>query len=377
MTVAARPLRVHVVYEYAADFRPHASAHLRLLRPLGHPALGVPWHVTFDSDYDVRPGADVVIVDRLWRPDINPALADALTARVRRSGARLLYALDDNLLDLVGERSDWLTPDHIAVLEGWLAEADGLLLTTEALAERYRGHNANVAVVPNALDERLLGGTQAPLHESPFGPRPLVIGYMGTTTHDADLALILPALRDVCAAHPGAVRLELVGVAGNADTVTALADLPVRWVAPNAHEREYPLFALWFTTSVHWDIAVSPLRDTPFNRSKSDVKHLDYAALGAAAVLSRVPAYADTVCDGQTGLLVENTVAAWRDALERLVRDDGLREALAVGAARYLYRERVLATCAPRWAEAIGALLGPSVGDATGGSGLAQSAPGT
>jgi hypothetical protein len=47
--------------------------------------------------------------------------------------------------------------------------------------------------------------------------------------------------------------------------------------------------------------------------------------LGAAGIFSRVPPYSDTVTDGETGGLVDNTVPAWRAALERLVSDEPYR----------------------------------------------------
>lgn len=355
----ARALRLHVLYEFGADFRPHGSAFLRLIRPLRHPSLAGIVEAGFDTHYDGR-SVDAVLVDRLWRPDVSLALAEELCDRTRAAGARLLYALDDNLLDLRAERGDWPSEEQERVVELLLRRADGVLVTTDALARRFATLNPNIEVLPNALDERLLvrrsphSGDRA---VEPFGPRPVVIGYMGTYTHDADLAMVLPALRAVCARAPGAVRFELVGVAGRSSTLDGLAGLPHRIVRGKAPEHEYPLFMVWFTSNIRWDVAISPLRDTPFTRAKSDVKFLDYAAAGAAPVASKHPAYEGTIDHGETGWLVEGTEAAWTDALDRLVGDPALRARLASGARAYLYGQRTLAHRAADWPAAIARLL--------------------
>jgi len=67
-----------------------------------------------------------------------------------------------------------------------------------------------------------------------------------------------------------------------------------------------------------------------FNRGKSGIKFLEYTAIGAATVCSRVPAYLDSVGESE-GLLVG--VGEWEEALTRLVTDEALRRQLA-GAAR-------------------------------------------
>jgi len=114
---------------------------------------------------------------------------------------------------------------------------------------------------------------------------------------------------------------------------------------------------LWFTSRVRWDIALSPLVDSDFNRAKSDVKFLDYAALAAPGIYSPIPAYQHSIEHLKTGWLAENTAAAWVEALDRLLQDDPLRIEMGNNAYRYLYAQRTLAQCAPRWDEAIRAIF--------------------
>jgi glycosyltransferase involved in cell wall biosynthesis len=172
---------------------------------------------------------------------------------------------------------------------------------------------------------------------------------MGTFTHDDDLMMIAPALREVWQRHRGEIEFQLVGVVGQAETLQALGGLPIRTVRPKRGQEEYPAFMRWFSSRLQWDVAISPLRDTPFSRCKSDIKFLDYSAMGAAGVYSRVPAYESSVRHLETGWLAENEVDAWVEALDTLLSDDDLRMQMARNATRYLYAERVLARCAHYW----------------------------
>jgi glycosyltransferase involved in cell wall biosynthesis len=238
-----------------------------------------------------------------------------------------------------------------------LQEADGVLVTTQALAQRLLELNQNIAVVPHALDEQLLVSRWVHGGTLPFGPRRKIVGYMGTLTHDDDLMMVLPALQTVRKRHGDEIEFQIVGGIGREGTLEALGELPVRVVNPGPAEIGYPLFMLWFTGHLRWDVAISPLMDTPFNRCKSDIKFLDYSAIGGAGIYSRVPAYESSVRHSQTGLLVDNDVGAWVEALETLLSDDGLRIELARNAIEYLYTQRILSCRAHDWPTALGKLL--------------------
>lgn len=356
--------RIHVLYEYGPDLRPHGSAYIRLLRPLMHPDVYENLEVTAGLEYEGQ-NVDAVVVDRLWRPDISMALAEGLVQDVRRAGAKLIYALDDNLPDLSARRLSLVSSgsrpaaEYRWIVRFFLRQADSVWVTTPVLQDRLTEFNSNIVVVLNALDERLLAGGRLPPINSPFGQRRKVIGYMGTLTHDDDLMMVLPALQAVWERHGGEIEFQLVGVVGQKDTLQAFGELPLHVVGPNPKEMEYPLFMLWFSSRCCWDIAIAPLKDTPFNHCKSDIKLLDYSAIGAAGIYSRVPAYESSVRHLETGWLVENDVDAWIEALERLLTDDDeLRGQMAQNASRYLYSRRLLAHCHHNWLKAVEALLG-------------------
>ena len=380
------PLRLHVLPEYIRSTKlPHSSPYIRLIRPLTHPSLAGRVEATFGQRYRGQ-AVDAVIVDRLWCPEVDMALVERLVAGVRRAGTRLIYALDDNLMDLPELGRPWPTPELAAIMVHLLRTADGVLVTTESLRKRVAEYNARIGVLPNMLDERLLGVGRVESNRvesdraesdrvesdhvesnhvqsnqdagSMAHARSLVIGYMGTLTHDDDLQLVIPALRAFCERFKDSpIIIELLGVTGDPATLAQLSGLPVRLLPPPPETDAYPMFMLWFTNHVRWDIAIAPLCDTPFHQAKSDIKFLDYAALGAAGIFSHVPAYAGTVRHGQTGWLAANEAGAWAEALTTLAGDEALRRRLARGAADYLFRERTVARRSGDWVVAIRRLL--------------------
>lgn len=354
-------LRLHVLYEHGPDPRPNGSAYLRLLRPLSHPSLRGLVEAQFALNYGGQP-VDAVIVDRLWRPDVSLPLLEQLHARVQAAGARLIYALDDSFLDAAhrlqsdsgGSNFESRIRQSVEFL---LRESDGLLVTSEALRARLTSFNRNICVLPHALDEHLLNHAGLGARPAPFGPRRKTIGYMGTPTHDDDLRLVLPALERLRRRHGDLVSIEIIGGVADRATLDAFSELPIRIVDCAPGEHEYPLFMLWYTSTIRWDIAIAPLADDPFNHCKSDIKLLDYAAVGAAGVFSRIPAYEASIRHERTGLLVENDTDAWVAALEQLLLDDAQQAQIASAATRYLYTQRTLQRSAVRWPAAIRSLL--------------------
>lgn len=344
--------RVLVLYEYSVVGLPHSTAYLRLLRPLSYPTLAEKFHVTPAPVYAGQE-AELVILDRTWRPDLTLEMAESLVESVRRSGAAFLYHLDD---DLRHPAVAWrFTPAQREAVQFFLHEAAAVLVSTPVLAERFAPFNDQILVVPNALDERLLVNRfhcGLPHGRDPFGSRPFVLGYMGTHTHDADLRLILPALQAVSARISVPLELHLIGGVGEAETWRQLRALPFRVRQIEPPTAEYPHFMLWFTGTRHWDLALAPLLDTPFNRGKSDVKFLDYSALGAAGIYSQGTVY-ESVIHGVDGWLAANEIDVWTEALHTLIGDPRLRLELASAAHRHLVQGRILSHRIHDW---IGAL---------------------
>jgi len=343
---------VHVLHGFYGAEIPYSCTYIRLLCPLSHPALADRIELTHGTAEEI-PDCDLLVVERhtLWPYERQLDGFVRVFSRCRQRGVPVLYELDDNLLDLHRDEP-WETypGDSLRGVVAFLArQADGMIVATPALAERMAGFRSEVLVVPNALDERLFG----PALE-PFASRPstVTIGYMGTLTHEADLRIVLAPLRALLLRHAGRVRLEVVGGAAEGRIASLFDGLPFRRRDPG-REDPYPKFVPWMRQLLRWDVAIAPLEDDAFTRGKSDLKYLDYAALGIPGVFSDVRPYRDAVRHRETGLLAANTTGAWADALGEIVTDVALRARLAEAAKAEVHEGRMLRTNAMRWSDAI------------------------
>ena len=96
-----------------------------------------------------------------------------------------------------------------------------------------------------------------------------------------------------------------------------------------------------YTAALHdADIALLPLRDTEFNRAKSDLKFIEAAGHGAVALASPT-VYAETMRDGETGLIFRSP-EEFAEKLDLLIERADLRRTLAEHAYRYVAEHRLL-----------------------------------
>jgi hypothetical protein len=338
---AVRPLVV-VVPERFGNGTPSPCGYIRLLQPLDHlAATGAIDMVVTDAAGALRHRPDAVVTQRYAMPD--PASADNLARHCRTHGVKLIYDLDDDLLKIPRDHPESaFLRTRTKLVARMLGHADAVWVSTEALRQTI---DARATIVPNGLDERLWADPAVRTTRS-WGE--LRILYMGTTTHEADFAMVEPALMRLHKEFSGRVRIDLIGV-------SARGDLPLginRIIPPSHAIASYPGFVNWITRQ-SWDVGIAPLADTGFNRAKSAIKTLDYAALGLAVLASDVPAYRASCAE-----LVGNT--DWFAALERLVRDPQRRLAQAQAAQqKFLLNGTLSAQAKIRWA-ALGLGVNPS-----------------
>lgn len=80
----------------------------------------------------------------------------------------------------------------------------------------------------------------------------------------------------------------------------------------------------WIDHVTQLPVGVAPLADTKFNRAKSWLKPLEYAAAGVPWVATNMPEYAELQKQG-AGFVVNNKGRAWTSVVRRLLADDDFR----------------------------------------------------
>lgn len=269
------------------------------------------------------PDADIVVLQRVTQPMLLQII------RIWQSrGLRVVIDMDDDLravtphtnpgafkLMHVQHHVDGADPDDPAARIDWQTTedacktADVVTTSSDALYKRYSPDSMFRRMLPNMVPSRYFS----------LEPKPEagVIGWAGATAFrysdpEQTGAAIARLQRD-------GFEFAVVGPPKDVETAWRLDRPPLRTGAVNLFE--YPDALQRFA------VGISPLVDTAFNRSKSWLKMIEYAALGVPCVVSPMPEYRKLHARG-VGVLAHNP-REWYQKLRLLLTDDARREDLA------------------------------------------------
>lgn len=253
-------------------------------------------------------GADAIIVQRTAIVDVNDAAR--LVEYVQKHKIKLFVDTDDAFGELdVNHPQYALQKERVDALNHVIEYADQVWFSTEPLKKLYKVKDSKV--IRNTLDLKIWDRLRTGVIEVPKMNEPLRMVYMGTVTHDKDFEIVIPALERLHAKYPGKFKLYVIGIARRLEEYPWMEQL-------KPDSALYPDFVHWFNGLPQFDIGLSPLEDSTFNRNKSDIKCLDYLACGIHPVVSDVEAYKNPEL---TGLItrVKDSEYAWYDALEEII----------------------------------------------------------
>lgn len=344
------------VFGWQADA---GTAYWRLRLPLtelaarGHEAMvaeRMPDGVQFAA------GADVVVASRTCNPGPS-ATFQRLAAEDRML---CVFETDDDLFAVTPDnaahdyfhrvRHQQLVPvglnevavgevevDRLAHTRDNLAAAHLVTTSTEHLAGVLRQcTDAPVVVLPNRVPRWL---TELPMPVAHDGR--LVYAHTGGVSHHRDFGEIAKTLRAHLQRHGDLVEFAAYGF----DSTSRVSSIRGR----TRHVPWQGSVDSYLRSLAGVDVGLAPLRETPFNHSKSALKVMEFGALGVPVIASNVGPYAEYVWHGVTGFLC-STAREWREALDALM-DQGLR--LAMGAAgREQAREHLVEDHAHEWLDA-------------------------
>ena len=177
------------------------------------------------------------------------------------------------------------------------------------------------------------------------------IGYLsGTTTHDADWALVEPAVTAILERFP----LAELWLVGSVNAGSSLSGHPrVRRLGPRPYQELPRLHA-------ELDIVLAPLEPwLEFSEAKSAIKWLEAAAAAVPVVASPTAPFREAIEHGVTGLLAAGD--GWESAIARLVEDPGTRDRIGRAARAAAYARYGPGAAARWWSEAWPRLVGGDV----------------
>jgi Glycosyltransferase len=290
----------------------------------------------------------------------------------RHHNKKFVMELDDNVLSIPEYNAAYDHYNHGKTLSLVAVEqmkiSDALFVSTPELAKNYAQFNRNVYVVENVIDTALWRTSHPPRR------RALNIGWVGGGTHGEDLAISKDPILNVLRDYPKANFICLHGAPKFFKHKDGCRFLDRSMEHPpciecGGHDRliwthefktikKYPKWVNGYDLHV----GIAPLVDNDFNRGKSNLRWLEYSAMGIPTVASKVGHFAETIKDGETGLLAE-TEEQFENALRRLLDDPDLRDSIGKNARREVmenWSPRNMASKYIRALESVLAVTNPS-----------------
>lgn len=182
-------------------------------------------------------------------------------------------------------------------IEKLMSRADGMTVSTNKLKEIYSKFNQNITVIPNHLPKFLWGEARLrlfhPFSSDPKHIKPRIL-YQGSDNHFCTKILQKQGLKG------GDFGDELINfIKKTMDKYT--------WVFMGGYPLELDEFKCngkieyhnWkgsfdypnYIKSIEPDLCIAPLKQNLFNESKSNIKNLEYVAIGSPAIYSDIEPY--------------------------------------------------------------------------------------
>lgn len=191
---------------------------------------------------------------------------------------RVFFATDDFSTggELMGQPARWLSRQQ----DRLVAEADRLVVISQALADRFSGVRPDVLLVPNGVaDEVFRAVDDAPWPSDVTLPRPIA-GFVGHLSERIDLEYLEEVARrghSLLLVGPRQPTFQMA-------RLDSLLGLPnVQWVGSKDFD-QLPSYGRAMR------VGLLPYGNTSFNRASFPLKLLEYLAAGRAAVATALPA---------------------------------------------------------------------------------------
>lgn len=276
--------------------------------------------------------------------------------RQRYPNKPFVMEMDDNIFMLPSYNiaSSELAPGsaNVQIYLEQMRLSDAMVVSTPALRQAYRKYfNKPIHVVENSVDLSLWR------IEPPRRTPGLNIGWVGGASHAEDIEMVGGVIHTILAKHPKVKFTFLHGIpeslkhkAGcrymNSSDPTYLEYYKkgrcplckgidrVEWTHDFASIDAYPKWV----GSYKFDIGIAPLLVNDFNRSKSNLRYLEYSAMGIPTVASKLPHFEKVIKHGENGYIAE-THDEWVNCLSALIESVNLRRTIGNNAKNTVKQE--------------------------------------
>jgi len=294
--------------------------------------------------YEFLEEYDILVVQRLcnWREYYT-------IERLKRSGKRIVYDIDDDIFDLPDDNpaARYIRADQYKAAAGTMRLCDVVTTTTEILKTRLKCPDKTL-VIPNAID--LNDGYPAKFQGSDDNFKRIL--WMGSGTHDRDWMECVGAIDRVLQERED-VRLLIYG---NMPTIIKrhLADPLKVWWKGRIEFMDFKEVETYveMTKETKAECGVAPLAGTNFNAAKSNIKWLEYTAAGVPTIASNVSPFMEDIVSGQNGILVDSE-DEWYEQIIALLDNPDKCSQLVEGAVKTVNERFDIKQVVHDWEEAI------------------------
>ena len=204
--------------------------------------------------------------------------------------------------------------------------SDAIIVSTsflkENLGEQFPGKK--IHIVPNSIDFDRWDNAVPDGGLEPKKEGLVRIGYSGCANHSGDMEIVKPVLLALLDEYPNLEVIIAQDMGAFSDITHPRFKVLKRW----ANIIDYPAMVKGWDL----DIGIAPLRDNSFNRAKSNLRWLEYSAMGVPTVASAVRPFVESIVPGIDGVLCRSK-QDWYFNLKSMIENKEHRQ--GVGAAAY------------------------------------------
>ena len=275
---------------------------------------------------------DVFVFERQYHP-----VGVEAVKQIQAAGKIAVFETDDNCLAAPKQLMDaqHFQAQSAISMKNLAAACNYILVSTEKLGqqivEQYSGDKPvqlavapNIRVVNNKIDYAIWNEMRTKHWRAHLGTRVL---WAGGAAHGMLDARVFPEVVKHFVNRKAPVTFVLAGIFIEAlqNRHDLAKHVEVHGIVPPS---QYPAYV----SALSCDIGIAMLDDNEFNLGKSDLKWLEYTAAGLPTIASNVGPYNVSIYPDITGLLVQNTVSSWCDAIQKLIDEAELRRKLVIDA---------------------------------------------
>jgi glycosyltransferase involved in cell wall biosynthesis len=251
-------------------------------------------------------------------------------------GKKVLYEIDDfvhGIKRIADHRfKDTFHKRKVKEFELCMKQADGLITSTEFLANQYKKYNKNVSTCLVSLDTKR--------YNIRFAPKDFItVGWAGGTGHHKAVGPWLEIINSVMKRNP---KLGFGSIGTN--YASALEPyhqgrtLSMPWVPVES----YP-YAL-----TNFDLIIAPAHDSKYFKSKSDLRFLEASALGIPVIASPI-----TYGEHKDLATIVTSINDFETELEDWVYDQTELNEKAIKAKEFTQKERDISVGKQQWIDVV------------------------